>query len=289
MRRPLCLRLVFMIRKLYPRGKAKAFNVSYDDGIGQDIRFVELLNRYGLKGTFNLNSGLMKLGFAWTHENGQEIRRLPEQTAAGLYRGHEVASHTMDHPYMDSLSEAEILRQMTMDKENLEKLFGCGIFGFAVPFTYYSELIAKCAHQAGFEYARISEEGNTFAVPADFYYWRAGKFNWSEDLEEFVDSFLATSRELAICQIAGHSYDLDIDRSWDRMEAILSRVSRAEDVLPMTHIELVRYLKAMSHAVITETQIKNNSQASLWFDVNGQVIRLYPGEKYELTQGGTNP
>ena len=56
-----------MIRKLYPGGKAKAFNISYDDGVIQDIRFVELLNRYGLKGTFNLNYGLMKSGFTWQH------------------------------------------------------------------------------------------------------------------------------------------------------------------------------------------------------------------------------
>ena len=51
---------VLMVKKLYPYGKKKAFNVTYDDGVLQDIRFVELLNKYGLKGTFNLNSGLME-------------------------------------------------------------------------------------------------------------------------------------------------------------------------------------------------------------------------------------
>lgn len=275
-----------MIRKLYPQGRKKAFNISYDDGVLQDIRFVELLNRYGIKGTFNLNSALMKLEFTWTHESGLEIQRLSEQVASGLYTGHEVASHTLDHPYMHDLSEAEILRQMTDDRKNLEALFGRGVFGFAVPFTYYSDLIASCARKAGFEYARISEEGNTFAPPPDYYHWRAGKFHWSEDLEEFVDSFLATGRELAVCQIVGHSYDLDTLDMWDRMERILRKVSRAEDVLPMTHLEIVRYLKAMSHAEITETYIKNNSQASLWFFVNGETVRLYPGETYTITQGG---
>ena len=57
-----------MIQKLYPGGKPKAFNISYDDGVLQDVRFVALLNKYGLKGTFNLNSGLMKTGFSWVHE-----------------------------------------------------------------------------------------------------------------------------------------------------------------------------------------------------------------------------
>lgn len=275
-----------MIRKCYPRGKRKAFNISYDDGVLQDIRFVELLNRYGIKGTFNLNSGLMKRQFSWVHESGLEIRRLAEDAASGLYDGHEVASHTLDHPYMDHLSEAEIIRQMSEDKKNLETLFGCEVAGFAVPFTYYSDLIADCARKTGFAYARISEEGNSFAVPEDFYHWRAGKFNWSEDLEDFIGSFLVTNRELALCQIAGHSYDLDTDHLWDTIESILMRISRDEDVLPMTHIGIVRYLQAMSQAVITDEAIENNSHGSLWFEVDGKIIRLYPGERYEINQGG---
>ena len=46
----------------------KFLTFSFDDGITQDIRFIELLNKYGLKGTFNLNSltlgkeGLLNLG-----------------------------------------------------------------------------------------------------------------------------------------------------------------------------------------------------------------------------------
>ena len=37
-------------------GKNKAFTFSFDDGVLQDIRFIELINKYGLKCTFNLNS-----------------------------------------------------------------------------------------------------------------------------------------------------------------------------------------------------------------------------------------
>lgn len=72
-----------MIQKLYPKGKKKAFNITYDDGVTQDIRFVELLNKYGVKGTFNLNSELMRNGFEWTHETGLVIKRLPPEVAVG--------------------------------------------------------------------------------------------------------------------------------------------------------------------------------------------------------------
>ena len=37
---------------------AKYFLLSFDDGTVYDHRFVNLLNQYGIKGTFNLNSGL---------------------------------------------------------------------------------------------------------------------------------------------------------------------------------------------------------------------------------------
>ena len=48
-------------------GKRKAVTFSYDDGVTQDRQLVELLNRYGLKATFNLNSGIQS--YAEVFEN----------------------------------------------------------------------------------------------------------------------------------------------------------------------------------------------------------------------------
>ena len=39
----------------FPEGKAKALTMSYDDGKIQDERLVSIFNRYGIRGTFNLN------------------------------------------------------------------------------------------------------------------------------------------------------------------------------------------------------------------------------------------
>ena len=41
----------------FPGGLGKALTLSYDDGVEQDIKLIDILNRYGLKCTFNLNSG----------------------------------------------------------------------------------------------------------------------------------------------------------------------------------------------------------------------------------------
>ena len=42
----------------FPEGKVKALTLSYDDGVEQDVRLIEIMKKYGLKGTFNINSGL---------------------------------------------------------------------------------------------------------------------------------------------------------------------------------------------------------------------------------------
>ena len=230
------------MKMLYPGGKTKVFTVSYDDGVLQDVRFVELLNKYGVKGTFNLNSRLMREEFAWTHESGMVVRRLAPSAALGLYDGHEVASHTLTHPYLDRAARSAILREMGEDRDELERLFGREVRGFAAPFTFWSREMADCARLCGFEYARISEESRSFDPPPDRFNWRAGIFHLSPDLDAFVDGFLATDRELAICQIVGHTYDLDAANMWERMEDIFRRVAACQDVAFMTNLEIVRYL-----------------------------------------------
>jgi hypothetical protein len=267
-----------MIQRLYPGGKTKAFNISYDDGVIQDIRFVEMLNRFGLKGTFNLNYGLMRSGFTWQHETGMTVRRIPEDRIAAVYAGHEIASHSYSHPYFDNAAETEVLKELGSDKFFLEKLLGREVAGYATPFYYYSDLMADCVRHCGFEYARISQESNDYSLPEDFYHWRGSKFHWDSDLEAFVSGFLETDQELALCQLVGHSYDLDVLNLWETMERICRRIRDNADVWPATHIELARYLRGMEQVQITDTQIRNNSSRELWFAVNGKTVSLLPGE-----------
>ena len=231
------------MKKLYPGGKKKAFNITYDDGVLQDVRFVAMLNKYGIKGTFNLNSELMKNEFSWIHPNGMQVKRLSVENVKHLYDGHEVASHTLTHPYMYNLSDEELYHQMKRDKDNLEKLFEREVQGFAVPFDYYDDRIAECAKACGFAYARKSEFTNTFKPCTDFYHWKTGIYHIDEHLIDYVADFLNTEEELAVCQIVGHSYDLDAENLWGTMELICAAVSKCDDIWFCTNAELVEFLK----------------------------------------------
>lgn len=270
-----------MIQRCYPNGKIKAFNITYDDGILQDVRFVSLLNKYGLKGTFNLNYQLMEQEFEWVHENGMVVKRLGLDAVRHLYDGHEIASHTMTHPYLRDKSEAELLWEIGEDKRRLEQFFGREVAGFGVPFDYYDERIADCVRKCGFEYGRMSEETRGYTPWQDPFYWRCGIFHLAPELDGYVDGFFRTDEELALCQIVGHSYDLDAADLWNKMEAIFRKIVQDPNILPMTHLQIVRYMESMKQAQIRENAIENHSDIDLWFRVDGEVLRLGPGQCFE--------
>ena len=115
-------------------GKCKAVTFSYDDGVSQDVRLIALLDKYGLKATFNLNSGMFGACCNLTVK-GETVTHnlLSAEEAKKLYVGHEVAVHTLTHPNLTTLPDQEVIRQVKNDRENLSKLFGYEVYGMAYP------------------------------------------------------------------------------------------------------------------------------------------------------------
>ena len=95
----------------FPGGKAKALTMSYDDGKVQDERLVSIFNKYGIKGTFNLNYGTL----------GKEPR-ISVNKVKELYQGHEIATHTMTHPTIARCPLTEVAEEILEDRKGLEKL-----------------------------------------------------------------------------------------------------------------------------------------------------------------------
>ena len=63
---------------------------------------------------------------------------------------------------------------------------------------------------------------------------------------------------------------------WDKMEKLFKRISIVDNIISMTHIEIVRYLKAMGQAEIYSDKIVNNSDTELWFETDGKTISVKP-------------
>lgn len=201
---------------------AKYFLLSFDDGTVYDRRFVELLNQYNLKGTFNLNSGLED--FVWYYEDRLPIRRQILSETVEQYRGHEVASHSLHHPWLNTLTPPQISREIGADCEHLKRLFGLPEIGFGVPFTACGEreirLIRKYVR-----YIRLSEFADSFALPEDPYHIPIHALYNDADIREKIARFAENSLEDSLFVMAGHSYELEVLNHWEYMAQLLAFIS----------------------------------------------------------------
>ena len=201
---------------------AHYFLLSFDDGTIYDRRFVELLNRCNFKGTFNLNSGLED--FVWYYEGRFPIRRQVLSEIGDLYRGHEIASHSLHHHWLNTLTPPQISREIGEDCENLKRIFGLNHIGFGVPFTACAEreirLIRKFVR-----YIRLSEFAETFALPKDPYHIPIHALYNDPDIREKIAGFAQSKQKDSLFVMAGHSYKLEVLNHWEYMEDLLHFIS----------------------------------------------------------------
>jgi peptidoglycan/xylan/chitin deacetylase (PgdA/CDA1 family) len=215
----------------------KALTFSYDDGIEQDVRLIDIFNRYGMKCTFNLNSGQASPTSSWVR-NGVTIRRIDASRYAAVYRGHEPACHTLTHPHLENETDDEIDLQLRGDKANLEKWFGVTVQGMAYPFGTYDDRVLRIVVANGLQYARTVISTRSFNLPADLLRLPATCHHKDPALPELIDRFLAlTPEQPALFYIWGHSYEFDTDNNWQVIDDACKALSGREDIFYCTNAE----------------------------------------------------
>ena len=201
---------------------AKYFLLSFDDGTIYDRRFVELLNQYRIKGTFNLNSGLED--FVWYYEDRFPVRRQRLSEVGDLYEGHEIASHSLHHHWLNTLTPPQISREIGEDCENLKKHFGLEQIGFGVPFTACGEREIRLIRKH-VRYIRLSRFQESFALPEDPYHIPIHGLYNQADIREKIRKFAENDLEDSLFVLAGHSYELEVLDHWGYMEELLTFIS----------------------------------------------------------------
>ena len=121
-------------------GKVKVLTLSYDDGVVQDIRLIGILDKHGIKGTFNINSGSYLPEDA-VREKYYGRMKLSEAQKLYIGSGHEVAVHAYSHPFLEKLDTAEIIYEITEDRRAIERDYGTITRGMAYPFGTYSDKV----------------------------------------------------------------------------------------------------------------------------------------------------
>ena len=227
------------------QGKKKAVTFSYDDGVTQDIRLIELFNKYGLKATFNLNSEL--LGRLNTLERDGRIithNKNKAEDVRYIYDGHEVAVHTLTHPFLPGIAdEQEIIRQVEQDRLNLSELTGYEVVGMAYPCggPNNDDRTARIIREnTGVKYARALETNLSFAPQNNLYRFQGTIYHhqqWDQ-LFEMGEKFLKA--EEGIFYIWGHAYEFDIfPERWQQFEEFCRMISGKADIFYGTNKEVL--------------------------------------------------
>lgn len=228
-------------------GKMKALTFSYDDGVTQDRRLLRILDKYGLRCTFNINSGCFAEAHAFFDEQKNVTFphvRLRESEIAEVYAGHEVAVHTRTHPSLKDLSDEQILHEVEDDRKTLSALVGYDVFGMAYPggTRFVTPHVADVIRtNTPIRYARTTTSTHTFDLPKDPLLLDPTVHHTEKDkMFELAARFLALEPDTPqLFYIWGHAYEFDRDDDWEWFDAFCRMVSGRDDIFYGTNSEVL--------------------------------------------------
>jgi len=271
----------------FPGGKAKALTLSYDDGVEQDIQLIDIMNKHGLKGTFNLNSGLYP-DEGVVYPQGHVHRRLTAKQAKETYlnSGQEVAIHALTHPYLEQLPTNIVVNEIIKDRENLEAQFGTIVRGMAYPFGTFSDAVVEVLKACGIAYARTVISTNDFRIPKDWLRLTATCHHNSPELNNLAKKFVEdkVTRAPYLFYLWGHSYEFEIKNNWHVIEDFAQYVGNRDDIWYATNIEIYDYIDAYNRLIfsVNGKYVNNPSARTIWFEYKGKIIEIAAGDMIEI-------
>lgn len=262
------------IQLCFPGFKHKVLTMSYDDGRTFDRQLIQIFNKYGIKGTFHLNSGFLGDG---GHVTKEEVK--------SLYEGHEVSCHTYSHPTIARIPIIQTERQILEDREILEDLVGYSVRGLSYPNGSFNEEIKKTLPFLGIEYSRVVGNTDDFAMPSDLYQWKA-TCHHNHNLMENADRFLKLFKKqyLYMMYVWGHSYEFDTNNNWEQIEEFCRAVSEKDDIWYATNIEIVDYLKLYHNLRFTSKSdyVENPGANPVYLSVDKEEFEIKGGARVKL-------
>ncbi len=276
-------------RMRFPGFLPKALTLSYDDGVQTDARLIEIMQKNGLKGTFNINSGLFAPE-GTVYPEGQAHRRMSKKEAYALYKdsGMELATHGYSHPHLEVLSEAEITSEILLDRIDIEKETGIITRGHAYPYGSFNDKVVSCLKACGILYARSVSSTFKFTVPEDFLRLQPTCHHKTGNLMELAQRFKETSvvNEPMLFYLWGHSYEFDMDNNWNVIEEFAEYIGKQEDIWYATNIEILEYIENYKKIITSGdgSLVYNPTNVTLYFNVRGVKYELKPGQTVDITQ-----
>ena len=222
---------------MFPDGKMKALTLSYDDGVEQDRKLLEIMNRHNIKGTFNLNSGCQS-GANKAVRGEVVIQRMNIRSLPALYKGHEIAVHSLTHPRLENLDKETILNELEQDKINLERIFDTRIYGMAYPFGTFNDTVVEAVRECDLRYARGVKSTFSFDVSGDLLKYQPTAKHTDSSLMQLAEDFIRmTPSEPQVFYVWGHSYEFDMDNNWQLIEDFCGLMAGHDDIFYATNAQ----------------------------------------------------
>jgi len=232
---------------------------SWDDGHPLDLKLAELLNKYNVPATFyipvdNIERECM---------NPQQIRELA--------RNFDIGGHTYHHLVLTEIPLKEVKKEVEEGKQRLEDIIGREVLSFCYPRGRFNDEVVSIVRRADFIGARTTKSAirsieDPFRMGTTAYasYWHFGLAPYfrhamtSQDFGLFrfmlKNNLLLNSWDKiavktldfvvnngGIWHLWGHSWSIEDDNNWVRLENILRSVGAlSQDVRKMSNSQLLK-------------------------------------------------
>jgi len=237
--------------------RKKYFAWSFDDGLEQDKKIIEILKEYGLGATFHLNSGLYgdstyegrigNLGMKEVPADSFDPYqphilpyvphfRIPEDEVVKVYEGFEIASHTCHHVNLAKCTEEERRKEIGDDIKALSEKFSQPVTGFAFPYGAGAKQSRDALKAAGVKYARLALFKGGYRFPSDPLAMPISCWHVSSDTFSKLDEFfnMDPGEDDLFFLMFAHGYEFDFatkNSNWNRFRRICEKVATRKDVI----------------------------------------------------------
>ena len=162
-----------------------------------------------------------------------------------IYAGHEVAVHTLTHPNLTQVDDAEVIRQVEQDRLNLSDIAGYEVVGMAYPcggVNHDDRVAALIKEHTGVKYSRTITCNQDFCPQDDLLRFHPTVYHlkW-DDMMSLGRQFVELETDSPkIFYIWGHSYELDYEIThWNKLEEFFQLISNRDDIFYGTNKEVL--------------------------------------------------
>lgn len=277
----------------FPGGKAKAVTFSYDDGSKDDVRFLDVINKYNLKCTFNLVGELVESEERLTKDYIKENI---------LAKGHEIAVHGYCHRAQNKIRPIEGIRDILDCRILLEREFGIIIRGMVFPDTAVNRFqepeaykrVKKYVEDLDIAYVRSAGGDNDkFNLPEEWHNWMPTVHHDNPRIFEYMEKFTnldvsklyISMRTPKLFYVWGHSFEFERNQNWEHLDEICQKISGKDDIWYATNMEIYEYVQAYNSLVYSAdgTIVYNPTLFDIWFDIDGTMYFIKSGETITLS------